>query len=413
MDFNMFDPEVMANPYPTYASLRKEAPILWSASLGAWLVTAYDEAAAILQDHSTFSNQDRGCSCGATSLVALPSDQWTFGGQGHGTAAGQSFTSPTMLNTDPPEHTKLRGLAAKAFTPRAVAQLERRVWEVADELLAPLTSGAAFDAVDALAAPLPVIMIAELLGIPSEDRASFKRWSNDIVSLNEMSTFRDIRRVRASDQELRCYLREVIDARRRSPKDDLISRFLAAMAGNEWFGEEALVDMCVLLLISGNETTTNLISSALLALAQAPAQRQKLAADTTLLPTAVEEFLRFDGPVQIVPRVAARDVVLGGTAICEGSMVMVMLAAADRDPARFDHPDVLDVTRADNPHIAFGRGIHSCLGGPLARLEGRIALEAFLRRFPHFELASPQEPLEYGPSFVLRGLKRLDIIGAS
>jgi cytochrome P450 len=150
-----------------------------------------------------------------------------------------------------------------------------------------------------------------------------------------------------------------------------------------------------------------------LALADAPDQRQMLLADPTLMPTAVEEFLRFDGPVQVVPRVATRDVVVGSTAICGGTMVMVMLAAADRDPARFAHPDVLDVTRADNPHIAFGRGIHYCLGGPLARLEGRVALEALLHRFPHFERAASVSSLEYGSSFVLRGLRRLDIVGVS
>lgn len=411
MDLNVFDSAVMANPYPTYAALRRQAPLVWSPMLDAWLVTAYDEAVAILQDHGDFSNQNRGCSCGALRPVALPLDICAAGTQECGTAAARACPAPTMLDADPPEHTRLRALASRAFTPRAVARMEARMRAVTEELLSPLTPGAAFDVVDVLAYPLPVIMIAELLGIPAEDRASFKRWSDDVVSLNETTCPAEAARIAVSDQELRRYLRAVIAERQRNPADDLISRFLEAMAGTTWFGADALVDMCVLLLVSGNETTTNLISSAVLALADAPAQRQKLLANPTLLPTAVEELLRFDGPVQVVPRVAARDVVLGATAIREGSMVMVMLAAADRDPARFDNPDVLDVTRADNPHIAFGRGIHYCLGGPLARLEGRVALEALLHRFPHFERATPNDPLEYGPSFVLRGLKRLEIVG--
>ncbi|MGH2589108.1 MAG: cytochrome P450 [Dehalococcoidia bacterium] len=403
MDLNMFDPAVMSNPYPIYASLRKQAPIVWSSALGAWMVTAYDEAVAVLQDHWAFSNQDRGCSCGAIREATLSYDL--------GNSAAQVLTSPTMLNTDPPDHTILRSLASKAFTPRAVTLLELRMREITEQLLPALTDGTAFDVVDVLAYPLPVIMIAEMLGIPPEDRDSFKRWSDDIISVNETSKPDDVARVRVSNQDLRRYLSGIIEERRRIPREDLISRLLEAMVGNERFGQEALVDMCILLLVSGNETTTNLISSALLALARAPAQRQKLLGDPTLLPTAVEEFLRFDGPVQIVPRIAARDVVMGDTAIAEGSMVLVMLAAADRDPARFENPDALDVTRTDNPHIAFGRGIHYCLGGPLARLEGRIALAAFLRRFPRFELASPSSPLEYGSSFVLRGLRRLDIAG--
>jgi cytochrome P450 len=413
VDFNMFDPAVMSNPYPMYALLRKQAPLVWSPTLSAWLVTAYDEAVAVLQDHGSFSNQDRGCSCGAIRETAILDDCGTVSNQGLGNTAAELFASPSMLNADPPDHTNLRGLASKAFTPRAVALLEPRMRQVTEELLSPLAGGTAFDVVNALAYPLPVIMIAEMLGIPPADRDSFKRWSDDVVSLNETSGPEDVARVQASNQELRRYLGEVIDHRRTAPREDLISRFLEAMVGNEWFCQDTLVDMCVLLLVSGNETTTNLISSALLALARAPAQRQKLLDDPTLLPTAVEEFLRFDGPVQIAPRIAARDVVIGNAAIAAGEMVLVMLAAADRDPARFDSPDALDVMRVENPHIAFGRGVHYCLGGPLARLEGRIALDAFLRRFPHFELASPHDPLEYGSSFVLRGLKRLEIAGVT
>jgi cytochrome P450 len=413
MDLNMYDPAVMANPYPTYAALRQQGPLVWSPTLNGWLVTAYDEAVAILQDHGAFSNRDRGCSCGALRPVALPLDSCAVGAQDCGTTAAQACPAPTMLDADPPEHTQLRALAARAFTPRAVALMETRMRAVTEELLSPLTPGTMFDVVDVLASPLPVITIAELLGVPADDRASFKRWSDDVVSLNETSGPAEVARAGASDQELRRYLRGVIAQRQQIPRDDLISRFLEAMEGDTWFDEDALVEMCVLLLVSGNETTTNLISSAVLALADAPDQRQMLLADPTLMPTAVEEFLRFDGPVQVVPRVATRDVVVGSTAICGGTMVMVMLAAADRDPARFAHPDVLDVTRADNPHIAFGRGIHYCLGGPLARLEGRVALEALLHRFPHFERAASVSSLEYGSSFVLRGLRRLDIVGVS
>src|SRR6266540_1184494 len=217
----MFDPAVMSNPYPIYASLREQAPIVWSAGVGAWLVTAYDEAVAVLQDHRTFSNQDRGCSCGAIREVAMPSDGCAPSNPDLGHTAVQAFASPTMLNADPPDHTNLRGLASTAFTPRAVALLEPRMREVVEELLSPLTTGAAFDAVNVLAYPLPVIMIAEMLGIPPEDRDSFKRWSDDVVSLNETSTPEDSMRVRGSDQELRRYLSEVIDERRRIPREDL------------------------------------------------------------------------------------------------------------------------------------------------------------------------------------------------
>jgi cytochrome P450 len=315
-----------------------------------------------------------------------------------------------MLNSDPPHHTALRGLASTAFTPGAVAQLEPRIRLVAEELLAPIAGKTTFDVVRTLAAPLPVITIAEMLGIPTEDHWSFKRWSDSITSLDEKTSPEHVAHAQSSALELRSYLRQVVDARRAAPREDLISRFVQAMEDNEWFGPDALVDMCILLMVSGSKTTTNLISSAVLALACAPVQRSRLVEDPALLPGAVEEFLRFDGPVQIDPRVATREVLVGETAISAGSKVLVMLAAANRDPARFENPATLDVARTENPHIAFGRGIHYCLGGPLARLEGRIAIEALLRRFPCFGLAGGNGALEYGPSFILRGLDRLDIV---
>src|SRR2546427_2186257 len=233
-----------------------------------------------------------------------------------------------MLNSDPPNHTMLRGLASKAFTPGAVARLELRIRAIAEELLSPLTDGAVFDVVDVLAARLPVITMAHMLGISTDDHLSFKRWSDDIVSLNETTGPENAARARTSAQDLRRYLSRVVDERRAVPREDLISRFLEAIQGNDWFDEEALVDMCILLLVSGNQTTTNLISSAVLALAQAPVQRQRLLEEPTLLPAAVEEFLRFDGPVQMDPRVATCQVTIGDTAISAGSQVMVMLGAA-------------------------------------------------------------------------------------
>lgn len=391
MDLDIFDPAVKADPYPVYEALRAQGPVTWSPRLGAWLVLGYDAACAVLGDVQSFTNRRRET-------------------RPRGDTAGdaRAFSSPTMLNEEPPDHTRLRGLAARAFTPRSVALLEPRIRAITEELLAPFPCGSAFDVVDALAYPLPVIVIAEMLGIPPGDRDFFKRCSDNVVSLNETSTPEDVARVQASSRELREYLSGVIDERRTAPRDDLISRFLDAATEHPWFDDGALLDMCVLLLIAGNETTTNLISAAVLALARFPDQRRKLVEQPALMPAAVEEFLRFDGPVQLDPRIAARDATLDNATIPAGSVVHVVLTAANRDPAQFADPTSLDLTRATNPHIAFGRGIHFCLGAPLARLEARIALEALVRRFPHYELVA-SGPLEYGPSFILRGLRRLPI----
>ena len=389
----------LENPFAIYSLLRTVRPVMrmpvggWDGP-GVWFLTRHAEVESVLRD-PRFSVDRLRAPFIRDNLERLPA----FIQQG-------AQTLRSMLVMDPPDHTRVRKLVNKAFTPRRIAALRDRIAAIVDELLAPVTDR--MDVIDALAAPLPAIVIAELLGVPAEDHRRFKAWAAAIVASIGQPTFS------AGDgggtpafQQLFGYLGEIIAARRAAPRDDLISAMVQAQEEDDALSDAELLATSNLLLIAGHETTTNLIGNGLLALLREPDQLERLRGDLTLLPTAIEELLRYDGPVQATLRVAREDVEIGGQAIEAGSLLLVGIGAANHDPDVFAEPERLDVGRDPNPHLAFGFGAHFCLGAPLARLEGEIALRALLERFPRLTLAT--ESPAYRPNPVLRGLVSLPV----
>jgi cytochrome P450 len=387
--FNPFDPEFRANPYPHYPALLEGPPRQASLFVPTTIVARYDDVVAVLRG-AEFS----------TRRPEMPMRERVdvFAG------------APTVLTSDPPVHTRLRKLVSKAFTPRRVRELEPRVRAIASQLLDRVAAKGEFEAMADLANPLPVIVIAELLGLSTEHHEQFKRWSNALISGFRPDAGMNIpeEAIRAKDA-LRAYFAEEIAKRRAAPGDDLVSALVAARDEAEALSEGELLAFVILLLLAGNETTTNLIGNGLLALCRHPEQFERLRRAPELVPTAIEEMLRYDPPVQMTVRTAIRDTNIGGTDVAANSFLMVLLAAANRDPRRFPNPTSFDVAREPNDHVAFGEGIHFCLGAPLARLEGAIAVAAVLERFPKMRLAEPAAPLEYRGSLALRGLSHLPL----
>jgi cytochrome P450 len=317
---------------------------------------------------------------------------------------------PTVLNSDAPVHTRLRGIVSRAFTPRVVEGLGAHIEDVTASLLDAMPGGAAFDLVESFTQPLPVIVIAELLGVPPEDRPLFRKWSQHIAATTNLFPTPDvIARVRGSMAELIDYLTRFIEDRRRQPREDLITALVQAESEGSRLSRDELLAFCTVLLVAGHETTTHLIGNGLLALLEKPEQFRTLQAGPPAIPAAVEEMLRYDSPVQALIRVATRDVEVSGTTIEKGAVLLVLIGAANRDPARFPDPDAFDIQREDTVHLSFGLGPHFCLGAPLARLEARIAFEALLRHFSALRIDG--KPVR-GGTFVLRGLRHLPLVAA-
>jgi len=389
--YNPLSPHVYLNPYPKYAQLRAKDPVHWSPLMDAWVVTRYAHVDAILRDHKRFSNDPRHRQRARAPRTTVDNP----GGQ-------------SMLFLDPPDHTRLRALVNKAFTPQAIAALTRRIQAIVQELLEQIPEPSHFDLIDTLAYPLPVIVMAELLGIPPEDRARFKRWSERRARVLEPTiTASEIQEGNRAAHELDEYFRGVITARRRAPRDDLISTLVAAEeAGDKLTLDEVLV-MLRLLLIAGNETTTNLIGNGMLALLRHPDQLQMLRENPDLMDTAVEELLRYDTPVQVDARTVLEDVDLGGRHIAKGQGLILLLGAANHDPEVFSAPEQLDLTRRETTNLSFGRGLHHCLGALLARAEARLAFAGLLERFSDMRLLTEHPPFK--DNVVLRGLRALPI----
>jgi pimeloyl-[acyl-carrier protein] synthase len=383
----LLDPANFEDPYPAYARLRKRMPV-WripgSQGSGQWIVARYAEVRRVLTDPHYSAQRQRAQ--GGASLGGF---------------------SRSMLSSDPPEHTRLRSLVSKAFTPRRIAGLRGRIEQITDELLVPTAGDSQIELMGQLARPLPAIVIGELLGVPSKDRARFRGWAGHLISQHEARSNAELGPAVSAIGALGGYLSGLISERRREPGDDLISAMLAAREGRDAFGEMELLSMLLLLLISGYESTTNLIGNGVLALLKNPSELERLRADRSLLPTAVNELLRYDAPVQATARVAREDLELAGERIPSGAMVQVLLGSANRDPVRFEDPDRLDVGRTNNEHLAFGWGVHYCLGGPLARLEAEVALAALLDRYPSWRLG--QRGYERRPIPFVRGLAKLPL----
>jgi cytochrome P450 len=389
--FNPMDPAFVADPYPTYRQLRAEDPVHHSP-LGFWVLTRYEDVVAALRD-------PRLAKEAIAAFVAA-----RFG-------APVPIMGLSMLDRDPPDHTRLRSLVSKAFTPRVVEGLRPRIQQIVDGLLDRVRDAGSMDLIEEFAYPIPVNVICEMLGVPVEDHERFKGWSLDIArGLDSILLPPDSevpKRSVASRHALADYFRELIARRRASPRADLLSGLIAAEEAGDKLSENELLATCILLLIAGHETTVNLIGNGTLALLRHPDELQRLRDTPALIGSAVEELLRFDGPVQRTARIPSEDVVIDGHKIAKGEMVMPFIGAADRDPAQFPDPDRLDITRTDNRHIAFGWGIHFCLGAPLARVEGQIAINTLVQRFPKLALAT--ESPEFRQSLTLRGLKSLPV----
>jgi cytochrome P450 len=386
--FNPFDREFRANPYPYFPALLDGPPRRVNLFMPTTVVARYDDVSTVLRDSERFSVRR------PEILTRARIDP--FDG------------APTILTADPPVHTRLRRLVNKAFTPSRVRQLEGRIREIADDLLNSCEGDTELEAMSGFANPLPVIVIAELLGVSPDDHESFKQWSNDLIGSfgRDLATGPSPEGI-AAKASLRNYLARAIEERRSNPADDLIGALVTARDESEALTENELLAFVVLLLLGGNETTTNLIGNGLLALARNPEQQQRLRQDPRLLPKAIEEMMRYDPPVQMTVRTPLGATEIGGTEIDADCLVFVLIAAANRDPAQFPHANTFDVGREPNDHLSFGGGIHFCLGAPLSRLEGAIAIDAVLKRYSRLALADPDENLEYRGSIALRGLRAL------
>ena len=396
---DLFDPSFKADPYPTYAELRSSAPVYRAAlpdGRGVWLITRYDDVLAVLKDQR-FVKDWRGALT-PEQLAQVPPIPEVM-----------KPLSQNMLDTDPPDHERLRALVSKAFTPRLIERLRPRVQAISDGLLDAVQDRGEMDLIDDYAFPLPITVIAELLGVPAEDRNNFREWSDAAVSGNASQEYMEQILI-PHMQAFTDYLRALFEEKRSNPKDDLVSALVRAEEAGDRLSEDELLGMVFLLLVAGHETTVNLIGNGVLALLQHPDQLRKLKEDPSLIKPAVEELLRYDGPVETsTERFAREDVEIGGQVIPRGEMVLVVLAAANHDPERFPDPDELDITRTDNRHLAFGKGIHHCLGAPLARMEGEIAISTLLRRMPNLRLKGSPESLSWRPGMILRGLRGLPV----
>jgi hypothetical protein len=392
----LFTKEMLQDPYPTYHRLRSDDPVHWDAADGRWVLTRYDDIATVLRSPAASSDRSSALAALApTSVRPL-----------------LAFRANSMLNTDAPKHTRLRALVTKAFTARAVEVMTEKIERLVDGFLDAVQARGRMDVIADLAYPLPVTVIADMLGVPPEDRDQFKRWSDDLALLAGSSSTSDMtldqfHRIAQAFQDLTAYFARIVAERRVQPRDDLLSALAQAEEAGDRLSADELYANAALLLVAGNETTTNLIGNGTLALLRNPGQLARLTADPSLIPTAVEELLRFDSPVQFTVRVLTDEISLGGKSLRSGQMVLLLIGAANRDPEHFADPDRLDVTRTDNKHLAFGLGSHFCLGAPLARLEARVAFQTLLRRMPGLRLDGP-EP-RYRPHFNLRGLTALPV----
>jgi cytochrome P450 len=418
VSYNPFSAETRANPYPSYAELREHAPIHHLEGTGFYLVSRYSEVVEVIQNPELFSSSamhrlmmssmgggiqnidsDQGIDPKAVEIVSRQTE-------GMGIDPVEMLTTPSIVATDPPDHARLRGIVNRAFTPRRIAFLETRAREIASDALDKMLTKDEFDLVSEFTVPFPVTVIAELLGVESDRLIDFKRWSDVLIAGSTGTASEALtKQVQEISREFNAYFLEQIERRRRDPKDDLISVLVAAEAGEAALTPVETLRFTSLLLVAGNETTTNLMGNILLALIDHPEVLARAQAKPELIPSLVEEGLRRDGPVHMLFREATRDLELAGVQIPKGSFVMPMLASANRDEAQFPDPDLFDLDRDTRGHVALGLGVHFCLGASLARLEARVGFEELFKRVSGFRQLESE--VEYIDSFLLRGPKRL------
>jgi len=392
--FQLLDPAVVADPYPLYRRLRSEDPVHWDPFLHAWVVTSYADVVTVLLRFSA---------------RATPTPE-------HLQAVGLSALTPVaqvmvrqMLFMDAPAHTRIRGLASQAFTPRRVERLRAHIQDIVDGLLDRVAPAGRMDVIGDFANPLPAIVSAEMLGVPTSDHQQLKIWSADFaeaLGAFQHDPERAVKILKATE-EMIAYFQSAILEQRRHPHDGLIHAFMTAEIDGDRLTDDEVVANCIITMVGGQETTTNLIGNGILTLLRNPSELARVVGDATLIPSTVEELLRYESPSQQTTRIAPEDLVLGGKHIRAGQAVIAVMGAANRDPERFPDPDRLDVARTDNRHLAFGWASHFCFGAPLARLEGQIAFATILRRLANLQLEP--EPLMWRSHLALRGLTALHV----
>jgi cytochrome P450 len=392
--YHLLDPEVLANPYPLYHRLRSEAPVHWDPFLHAWVVTRYADVLTIFQRFSAKRTHtpEKLRAMGLSKLTPLA-----------------EVMVRQMLFLDPPDHGRVRSLASKAFTPRRVENLRAHIKDITSSLLDKVQDKGSMDVIADLAYPLPAIVTAELLGVPSSDWQQLTAWSGDFAQVlgNFQHTPETAPRVIRSLEEMIVYFRSAVRENEKHPRDGLINALVTAEIDGDRLSEDEVIANTIVTMVGGQETTTNLIGNGMLSLLRHRDQLEQLRADFSLIPSAVEELLRYESPSQHTARLAPEDVELGGKLIHKQQAVIAVMGAANHDPERFLDPDRLDITREDNRHVAFAWGAHFCFGAPLARIEGQTAFEAILRRMPKVELAT--EKVTWRENLGLRGLKVLPV----
>src|SRR2546422_1134004 len=392
--YHLLDPEVLANPYPLFRRLRTEDPVHWDPFLHAWVVTRYQDVVTVLHHYSA-------------ERTPTP-EQLTQMGLGSMNPIAQVMVKQ-MLFLDPPAHTRLRSLASYAFTPQRVEVLRGHIREITNRLLDDVQSQGRMDVIADLAEPLPCIVTAEMLGVPVEDHQQLKAWSQDFAEMlgNFQHNPDRAPRILKSVQEMTAYFRSAMRDQRLHPRPGLVSSLMNAQIDGDRLTEDEVIANSIVTMVGGQETTTNLIGNGMLTLLRNPGELEKLRSNLSLIPSAVEELLRYESPSQHTGRLAPEDTELGGKPIRKRQAVMAVMAPANRDPERFPDPDPLHITRPDNPHVAFGWGSHFCFGAALARIEGQVAFELMLHRLPHW--AFEPGPLVWRSNLGLRGLTKLPI----
>ncbi len=395
--YDFFSQKTRSNPQAVYEQLRNTDPVFRTVGPMSgsvfWVLTRYDDCITVLKD-PRFGKEIRK-HLPPEILAKYPEPPEPF-----------KAIDRHLLSIDPPDHTRLRALVHKAFTPNIVENLRPRIQQIADDLIDAVQDKGEMDLLADFGFPLPIIVIAELLGIPAENRNQFRHWSHQLLFGND-----DQNEVMTAAFEFVMYMHNMFDMRRAEPRDDLISALVSAQDGEQKLDQQELISMMFLLLVAGHETTVNLIGNGTLALLQHPDQMHKLQQDPGLIRSAVEEMLRYNGPVETTTfRWAFEDIPLGGKTIRTGDIVLAALLAANRDPAYFENPNTFDITREPNKHIAFGNGIHYCVGAPLARMEGAIAINTLLRRLPALHFApGAEESIVWNDSILLHGMKALPV----
>jgi len=393
---DLFHPDHYADPYPTYARMRQEHPAYWDDRAQRWFITRYADVAA-LTGHPGISAA-RIPSAARLEAMGLGVMEPVY-----------AFIRRQMNFIDTPDHARIRGLVHKAFTPAAIAALRAHIQEICESVLDAAGSGGSMDLMKDFAYPLPAIVIAEMLGVPPEDRDQFKQWSADFAEIvgNPIRPMERLLEIKKSVLELIDYLRGIVTRLHADPADNIMSTLVREQS-EDMLTEDELLANAVFLLAAGHETTTNLIANGILSLLRAPAELERLRAEPSLLPSAVEEILRFESPLQITGRIAKEDIEIGGATIARGQLIALVLGSANRDPACFDDPDRLDIGRRDNKHLAFSQGAHYCTGATLARIEGQIAIGSALRRLRGMKLREGRVDWHQNISF--RGLRSLPVV---